>query len=62
MSYQKQIHSSFSHLEVLSQLEAQEVSRAKTIIKETGIIPVHLGFSMRIVMIAYNRLFQDEVA
>lgn len=62
MSYQKQIHSSFSHLEVLSQLEAQEISKAKNIIETTGIIPVHLGFSMRIVMIAYNRLFEDEVA
>ena len=61
MSYQKQIHSGYSHLEVLSQLEAQEISKAKNIIETTGILPVHLGFSMRIVMIAYNKVFQDEL-
>lgn len=62
MSYQKQIHSTFSHLEVLQEQEAQEISKAKDIIQSTGIIPVHLGFSMRIVMIAYNRIFQDEIS
>jgi hypothetical protein len=62
MAYRKQIHSTFSHVEVLSQLEAQEISKAKNIIETTGIIPAHLGFSMRIVMIAYNRIFQDEIS
>ena len=61
MSYRKQIRSSYSHLEVLAELEAREIAKAKNIIEETGVIPAHLGISLRIIQAAYARLFADEV-
>ena len=62
MSYQKQIHSTFSHIELFQEQEAKEIAKAKNIIETTGIVPVHLGFSMRVIILAYNKLFRDEVS